>query len=167
MLFFSSKSPKKNREFLFTFKLQSAEFLSFWRIISWKSRKSSWNFVYITASQCRTPFNFTNFFMIFYLPEKIMKKIVKLWLEVSYTMQNSIHFDEIFCVAEWGLCFFFTWFTHLCVSQCVCLCQSVCVFWCRLLLLRFDISCSGLRRTAVLLREAKPAYSVRDAVVVA
>ena len=120
MLFFSSKSPKKNREFLFTFKLQSAEFHSFWRILSWKSWKSSWNFVYITASQCRTPFNFTIFFMIFYLPEKIMKKFVKLWLQVSYTMQNSIHFDEIFCVAEWGLCFFFTWFTHLCVSQCVC-----------------------------------------------
>ena len=120
MLFFSSKSPKKNREFLFTFKLQSAEFLSFWRVLSWNHEKVRETLFTLQLHSAEL-LSISRFFSwFFYLPEKIMKKFVNLWLQVSYTMQNSIHFDEIFCVAEWGLCFFFTWFTHLCVSQCVC-----------------------------------------------
>ena len=52
-------SRRKNRETLFTFKLQSTELLSFWRDISHKIQnynftkvmKNSWNFVYILVPQ--------------------------------------------------------------------------------------------------------------------
>ena len=33
---------------------------------------------------------------LFFLTEKIMKKFVKLYLHLSYIVQNTLHFDEIF-----------------------------------------------------------------------
>ena len=144
MLFFSSKSPKKK----------------------------SWIFVYIQATECRIPFILTNFIM------KIMKKFVKLCLHYSFTVQNAFQFHDFFheknretlvtsqlhnaelhsfwrdILRSRMRVVFLLHLIHTLVRQ------SVCVFWCRLLLLRFDISCSGLRRTAELRSRRTPYAAV-------
>ena len=160
MLFFSSKSPKK-KSWIFVY-IQATECRIPFILTNFimKSWKSSWNFVYITASQRRTPFNFTIFFMIFLLTRKNHEKIRES-LVTSQLHNAELHSFWRDILRSRMRVVFLLHLIHTLVRQ------SVCVFWCRLLLLRFDISCSGLRRTAVLLREAKPAYSVRDAVVVA
>ena len=67
MLRYYFQTKEKIRDTLFTFELNSVDLSSFWRIFCLISNsENSWNFVYVQATRCKTPFFLTDFCFKFF-----------------------------------------------------------------------------------------------------